>query len=207
MITTDAQSLGKNRIVGILVVVLIHIAAGYAVFSGLGMAMISVLPKAMETKVIQDTQSTAPPPVAPPDLVAPPPPQINLALPNFAVTRPPSASAITQPAPAAPAPAPIAPPKPRVEVRPVINPERDCTTPVYPTMSRRLNEAGTVTLMMLVDVNGRVVDTQVKSSSGYPRLDQTAREAVRSCHFKPATVDGQPNAAWSLIRYQFRPGQ
>jgi protein TonB len=205
MIVTDAPSFRKNRLVGILIVVLIHIAAGYAVFSGLGKAMISVIPKAMETKIIQDTQSTAPPPVAPPDLVAPPPPQINLALPSFAVTRPPSANAITQPAPAVPAP--IAPPKPRVEVPPVVDPERACTKPVYPAMSRRLNEAGTVTLMMLIDVSGRVVDTQVKSSSGYPRLDQAARETVTSCHFKPATVDGQPNAAWSLIRYQFGVGQ
>jgi protein TonB len=213
MITTEAQSSGKNRLAGIMIVVLIHIAAGYAVFSGLGKAMISVLPKSMETRVIQDKQSNAPPPVAPPDLVAPPPPQINLALPSFAVTRPPAANAITQPAPAAPAPAPapaplpIAPPKPRVEVPPVVNPDRACTTPVYPTISRRLNEVGSVTLMMLIDVNGRVVETQVKTSSGYPRLDQAAREAVISCHFKPGTVDGQPTAAWSLIRYQFNPGQ
>jgi protein TonB len=88
----------------------------------------------------------------------------------------------------------------------VVDPERACAKPVYPTMSRRLNEAGVVTLLMLIDVNGRVVDARVKSSSGYPRLDQAARETVISCHFKPATVDGRPNAAWSFIRYQFGVG-
>ncbi len=64
--------------------------------------------------------------------------------------------------------------------------------PDYPTQSRRLNEEGTVVLTVLVLADGKAGMVEVKSSSGYPMLDQSAKDAVKQWHFNPATIDGKP---------------
>ena len=52
--------------------------------------------------------------------------------------------------------------------------------PTYPPASRRAGEQGTVRLKVLVDTNGRPSNVAVAQSSGFPRLDEAAVEAVRS---------------------------
>ena len=64
--------------------------------------------------------------------------------------------------------------------------------PEYPAQSRRLNEEGTVVLKILVLAEGSAGEVEVKSSSGFPMLDQSARDAVKKWHFNPATLDGKP---------------
>ena len=59
-------------------------------------------------------------------------------------------------------------------------------------MSLRLGEQGTVLLTVLVKSDGTASDVEVKSSSGFPRLDRAAIEAVKTWRFNPATVDGKP---------------
>lgn len=64
--------------------------------------------------------------------------------------------------------------------------------PQYPAMSRRLNEQGTVALRVLVTENGAAGLVEVKTSSSYPLLDESARSAVMQWRFNPATIDGKP---------------
>lgn len=64
--------------------------------------------------------------------------------------------------------------------------------PEYPTRSRRLNEQGTVVLQVLVLENGTAGKVEVKNSSGFPLLDEAAKNAVIQWHFMPAKIDGQP---------------
>lgn len=64
--------------------------------------------------------------------------------------------------------------------------------PEYPKMSQRYGEQGTVVLTVLVKSDGSAGDVEVKSTSGFPRLDRAAAEAVKSWRFNPATVDGKP---------------
>ena len=64
--------------------------------------------------------------------------------------------------------------------------------PEYPSQSRRLNEEGTVVLTILVLADGNAGVVEVKASSGFPLLDQSAKDAVMHWHFNPATVDGIP---------------
>lgn len=68
--------------------------------------------------------------------------------------------------------------------------------PLYPTLSRRLKEQGTVYLQVLVLKNGKVGQLKLKQSSGFSRLDQAALNAVRSWTYQPAVKLGQPIDYW-----------
>jgi len=73
----------------------------------------------------------------------------------------------------------------------------------YPPQSRRLREHGTVVLRVLVDAAGRAAQIDVYQSSGFPRLDEAARRAVRDAQFKPYTQQGQAQAALVMIPLEF----
>jgi protein TonB len=62
--------------------------------------------------------------------------------------------------------------------------------PVYPRRSERLGEQGVVLLSVVVAADGRVREASVKSSSGFERLDQAAREAVLAWTFVPGRRNG-----------------
>lgn len=70
--------------------------------------------------------------------------------------------------------------------------------PVYPQLSRRLREQGTVLLELTVLANGTVTDVIVLSSSGYPRLDQAALSAVQQWRYQAARRGNQS------IDYRYR---
>jgi len=111
--------------------------------------------------------------------------------------------------PPEPPPAPVAvePPAPApAEVRPPIfnaayldNPQ-----PRYPPLSRRIGEQGRVLLRVLVTPRGSAQEIEVRASSGHPRLDDAARDAVRQWKFVPAKRGDEPVAAWVLIPVSFR---
>jgi protein TonB len=95
-----------------------------------------------------------------------------------------------------PAPPPPTPPRPADYLN---NPK-----PPYPHLSRRLGEEGTVRLNILVNPDGSVARLELARSSGYPRLDQSARNTVQSSwKFEPARQDGKPVAAWVIVPIQF----
>lgn len=55
-------------------------------------------------------------------------------------------------------------------------------TPLYPVMSRKREEEGTVYLLVLIE-GGRVTRVKVEKSSGYARLDQSAESAIKKWRF------------------------
>lgn len=101
-----------------------------------------------------------------------------------------------RPAPAAP-PAPPAPPAVAkapagpAEVGDLSARLISFLAPAYPLESRRLREEGTVVLGLLLGVDGRVSEISVTSSSGSPRLDKAALEAVRKWRWAPLTRGGE----------------
>lgn len=68
--------------------------------------------------------------------------------------------------------------------------------PLYPRLSRRLKEQGTVYLHVLVLKSGKVGQLKLKQSSGFSRLDQSALNAVRGWTYQPAMKAGQPLDFW-----------
>lgn len=122
----------------------------------------------------------------------------------IAVASPPPAPANTS-APASPAATAVAAPKPAAPARTTANVNMaQCEKPEYPSASRRMEEEGTVALRFLVGVDGKIVQSEIEKSSGYKRLDEAARTGLSKCQFKPATVDGKPEQAWTTIRYVWR---
>ncbi|MFZ6845905.1 energy transducer TonB [Undibacterium sp. RuTC16W] len=78
---------------------------------------------------------------------------------------------------------------------------KSCEKPEYPRNALRNEYTGTVTLALLVGIDGRVVDARVEQSSGYKELDQAARAGLSLCKFKPASLNGQAQKSWSKIQY------
>ena len=66
--------------------------------------------------------------------------------------------------------------------------------PTYPAESKAAAERGTALILASVDATGRITSVSVKKSSGFPRLDRAALEAMRRHKLKPAMRNGQPIA-------------
>lgn len=75
--------------------------------------------------------------------------------------------------------------------------------PLYPALSRRLGEEGKVLLHVHVDAGGRAQQIEIKHSSSWPRLDQSALEAVAHWKFIPARRGDEPVDAWVLVPIVF----
>jgi protein TonB len=76
--------------------------------------------------------------------------------------------------------------------------------PTYPPASRRAGEQGTVRLKVLVGTNGRASNVEVSQSSGFPRLDQAAVEAVRKWRFEAATDGTNKIQAYTQVAVTFK---
>ncbi len=115
---------------------------------------------------------------------------------------------------AAPAPMPIT--QPPVVVQTPEEPEEITMTsqmltaiylrnpkPGYPNLSRRLSEQGTVLLRVFVSAAGDATRVDLKESSGFPRLDKAALEAVEGWKFVPARKGDHAIAAWVVVPIKF----
>lgn len=58
-------------------------------------------------------------------------------------------------------------------------------------------------LRVLVNADGTAGAVEIRNSSGYPLLDESAKSTVQTWRFKPATVDGKPVAEWYQLSIPF----
>jgi periplasmic protein TonB len=70
----------------------------------------------------------------------------------------------------------------------------------YPALSKKLAEEGTVVLRVVVDAQGKPVSAAIAQSSGYARLDDAGQQTVMRWRFKPATVNGVPEAQSTVLQ-------
>jgi len=118
--------------------------------------------------------------------------------------------AITMPVPPAPVVQRQPDPAPVTEVPEIMMTPQMLTAayrsnpkPAYPGASRRLGEQGTVLLRVFVTALGDATRVELKSSSGFPRLDQAAQDAVQRWKFVPARRGEQAVDAWVLVPIKF----
>jgi uncharacterized protein len=76
-----------------------------------------------------------------------------------------------------------------------------CALPKWPAQAWHERQHGVVTLAFLVDDDGVVQDSKVATSSGYPLLDEAARQGIRQCRFKPATPRADAKPRWTHMQY------
>lgn len=76
--------------------------------------------------------------------------------------------------------------------------------PEYPPLSVELEEEGTVVLRVLVSTKGRALSVAIAKSSGYPRLDNSARRTVASrWQFTPGQRGGEAVEEYCLVPVEF----
>lgn len=84
----------------------------------------------------------------------------------------------------------------------------EAPAPRYPVEAIRGALSGTVTLRVLVDVDGKPIDVQIERSSGHRVLDAAARKQVLAkWRFKPALENGRAVQAIGLIPVVFNLNQ
>ncbi len=76
--------------------------------------------------------------------------------------------------------------------------------PRYPSVARRRAQQGTVTLRVLVAVDGGIKKVELLQSSGVDSLDDSALETVRTqWRFVPARRDGIAVESWVVVPIRF----
>jgi periplasmic protein TonB len=109
-----------------------------------------------------------------------------------------SDTSVASTGPRSPAPPPTRIELPSAAARYLNNPP-----PRYPPLSRRLGEQGQVVLHVRIEVDGSASQAEVRTSSGYSRLDQTAVQTVLAWRYVPGTRNGVPEAMWFNIPIRF----
>ncbi|MET3108847.1 protein TonB [Oxalobacteraceae bacterium GrIS 2.11] len=89
------------------------------------------------------------------------------------------------------------------DVAPVLD-AKSCEPPRYPKAALMNEETGTVSLMFLVAVDGKVTDSKIDKSSGSKSLDKAALTAFSQCKFKPGTKDGKPDQLWAKVEFVWK---
>lgn len=205
-------------------IILLHIAFFYVLQSGLWRKVATAIPHEVVATLItpQPAAKPAPAPSPKPTPAPPKPVQKPIVTPKptpAPVTTPtPAPTAITAPAPtptpasesssaasaapAASAPVQEGPPRPKTITSGIeyIQPP----SPEYPSLSRRMGEEGKVMLRILVNEKGRPEQVEIRTSSGYTRLDEAAKRAGQAALFKPRIEDGRPVPVYAIVPIVFK---
>jgi protein TonB len=108
-----------------------------------------------------------------------------------------------KPPPSQPAPLPV---RPAVRSAPVEPPRLiGDLLPRYPVTARNLQREATISVRVLVDKKGRVEKAELmgQERAGFG-FDEAALLAVKRSRFRPATRNGKPITAWTILDIQFR---
>ena len=198
----------RKHLPSIGMVLLLHGILLWLIQSGLARQAITLTQESVEALLLTDA-APPPPPVAAPKTPPPKTPLPPVNQPPIATATPvittPTAPAISNTAPVSPTQSTAPPtPSPSIRTGAVIQPGASCAKPDYPSASRRLEEEGTVGLKFLIGANGRVIQAEIEKTSGFPRLDEAARNALSKCQFRPGSIDGKAEQSWASIKYTWR---
>lgn len=186
-------SAGAGPYMGVIVGVVVHIFIGFGLLFGLNQDFQKAVLGPVEVVEVEELEpEVEEPPPPPPDLKEPPPPFLPPPEIQLDVRPTSSETAIQTTTTTVP------------DTGPTIDPRRPPTKPKYPAASQRLGEEGRVVLLVFINPDGSVGEVQIKTSSGFPRLDQAAVQWARSQRWVPALKNGQPVGGWKEQPVVFR---
>ncbi|SLM62517.1 MULTISPECIES: energy transducer TonB [Dickeya] len=151
------------------------------------------------TPPVVDTLAQTPPPVRqakPPKPRKTAPDNRQPAAHSPATTTAAPLAAASAPVSAAPPSAPLTPPSASAGY--LRNP-----APAYPDVAINRGWEGTVLLHVQVRPDGKVQAIELQRSSGYPALDDAARQAVQHWSFVPARRGDRPETGWVVVPIDF----
>ncbi len=201
-------------------VLLLHAAALWALQSGLLMRAVEMVvpvnvmsdfielpkPKLEVPPPPKPVIRTAPTPLRQEVVVAARPVLLAIADPTPSPNAP---SGVTTPQPPLPpivapvAGIPVAAPAPKGEL-----PSSDAEylhnpKPEYPRISKQRSEQGKVVVNVFIGTDGYAQKAEIKTSSGYERLDQAALATVKVWRYAPGKRGGVPEAMWFAVPINF----
>ncbi|MBX9961242.1 MAG: energy transducer TonB [Burkholderiaceae bacterium] len=209
----------NRRLLIVTGVILLHVAVLWALQAGLMRRGVEII---VPGEILSEFISPPAPPAPQPQTPAPQPVKQEVKPAVKPTPNPPLPAPTSEPspvvAPAAPAPtqpaieastvaptaaAPQAPAPARIEL-----PSSDAAylnnpKPAYPALSRRLGEQGKVVVRVLIGVDGTAQQAEIRTSSGYDRLDQAALATVRSWRYVPGKRNGTAEAMWFNVPINF----
>lgn len=232
--TQEGPPVTGQRMLIVAAVMLAHVGSLWALHSGLlHRAVEVVIPVAVVADVVETaapqpvTQQPASP-TTPAQAVTPhrstPQPPLAQPSPSPALPTQPSPAASTTPsdgptAAAAPAPSsavpastpsssPVATPSPaappKIELPSTKADYLNNPAPAYPSASKRMGEQGLVIVRTLIGTDGTAQRAEVRTSSGFERLDKVAVETVLQWRYVPGKRNGEPEAMWFDVPIHFQ---
>jgi protein TonB len=215
---THAQSASGNTSTRLALVIALHVIIGIAFIKTMHVRTLSLpsMPKPVELVRLVDPPATPPPPAALP-VASLPAPAIVVPAVEVPLSTPPvqdqvaTTTTISDPSPFQ-APATTTSTQPVAQARdagaaPTLRAAsmlEGCARPAYPAQAARDGASGTVTLALLVGVDGRVTGARVQRSSGVRELDKAALTALAQCRFQPAMRGDVAQAGWALVAYDWK---
>ncbi|WP_072785599.1 energy transducer TonB [Duganella sacchari] len=208
----------SRKLAPMTAIVVGHFVLFYLAYSGMLRTVThAILPQVVNvTFVAAPEPLKAPPPpklvplVQPKQTFVPPLPQLNIVQTEPTITMPPPQPRPSEPAPANAVPsAQVAPPAPPQPAAPKMVSGVEyirVPQPVYPSISRRMGETGTVTLRVLIGEKGTAEQVTVHKSSGSNNLDEAGRQAVLRALYKPHIEDGKAIPVYALVPINFQLG-
>ncbi len=195
-----SMSLPADRSAAFAVVVLFHIALGYAFYSGLTTTFIR---KVVEDVIVRQV------PAAPRPNVSLPPTRVDFTPVPVLDPEVPTGTIVSEDGPTVTARPPVDGPAnstPAPGHAPVITAARmDPRHPImvgrsfYPDSEIRAGHEGRCVVSLSVAADGRITDASLQTRTGFERLDAACLEAVRGQRMLPAMQDGRSVAGRATI--------
>jgi len=206
-----------NKSTKLALVVVFHVIIGIGLVKTMNVRLpaLPVTPPPIDLVPTDVVTPSVPPPTALP-VTRLPPPAIAVPLPDVPATPPPLPNQVTTTTAASDPVARVAPHgttatgpatpdigtgsavPARVRAAALVD---GCVKPAYPAQAARNGDSGTVTLALLVGVDGKVSASRIERSSGFPQLDKAALNALSRCAFNPAMQGDVPQAGWAQVAY------
>jgi protein TonB len=201
----------KGNAAGVGTAILVHGVLVAIIALGVGQSeVLTEMARPLAVRLVEAVRPEEKPVTPPPPKVQPKTPPKMVKAPVLASVAPNQTSNFVvpeqPPAPVAPVVVPNPAPAPAVE--PLVEARFDANylsnpKPPYPSASRRLSEAGTVYLRVHVSAEGHAHKVELKTSSGFPRLDQSALETVAQWRFVPAKRGNTAVTSWVVVPIVF----
>jgi periplasmic protein TonB len=189
-----------------IAVILLHVFIVWGFYSGLAGKLVQQIIPPVEIAQIEKPKDIDKPPPPPPKLeevkpFVPPPEFVDIQAPQQETTAITQTTQVAQPpTPVAQAPAPV---------QHSITPARmDPKHPFkigeeyYPDASKRANEEGRCVVRARVASSGQILDANIETSSGFPRLDDACLKGVKGQKALPGMEDGKAvegNFAFAIV--------